>query len=72
MTKNPHDTGDEARSVSEESAKAGEAWLEAFTEAMSKPTAQEIAFFERRRALGLGVGLDGNGDLVYARQSYRQ
>ncbi|OOY06956.1 hypothetical protein [Thioclava sp. F36-7] len=72
MTKDPHDTGAEARSVSEYSGGVESAWLDAFTEAMSKPTAQEIAFFERQRALGLGVGLDENGDLVYARQSSRE
>lgn len=72
MTKDPHDTGAEASSVSEDSGSVESAWLDAFTEAMSNPTAQEIVFFERRRALGLGVGLDENGDLVYARQSSRQ
>ena len=71
MTKDAHDSGEEACSAAEGSGGAEGAWLDVFTEAMSKPTAHEIAFFERRRALGLGVGLDENGDLVYARQSSR-
>jgi uncharacterized membrane protein YdbT with pleckstrin-like domain len=41
-------------------------WLEEFSRKMDEPSAEEEAFFARRRALGLGVGLDENGKLVYA------
>ncbi|MBP0485188.1 hypothetical protein [Sagittula salina] len=43
------------------------AWVEAFNEKMGEPGEHEEAFFARRRRLGLGVGLDENGNLVYAR-----
>lgn len=39
-------------------------WLDRFTETMTGPGADEAAFFERRRALGLGVGLTEGGELV--------
>jgi hypothetical protein len=42
------------------------AWLEAFTEKMSAPSAAEKAFFAKRRKLGRGVGLDAAGNLVHA------
>lgn len=42
------------------------AWLDAFTEKMSAPSATEKTFFAKRRKLGLGVGLDTAGNLVHA------
>lgn len=42
------------------------AWLDAFTEKMSAPSAMEKAFFAKRRKLGRGVGLDAAGNLIYA------
>lgn len=42
------------------------AWDEAFIELMGEPGPKEEAFFARRRQLGLGVGLDENGGLVWA------
>jgi hypothetical protein len=43
------------------------AWLAAFTEKMDEASPEEEAFWERRRRLGLGVGLDADGNLIYAR-----
>lgn len=43
------------------------AWLDAFTTKMAEPTADEQAFFTRRKMFGLGVGLDAGGNLVYAK-----
>lgn len=43
------------------------AWLDAFTIKMAEPTANEQEFFTRRRMLGLGVGLDAGGNLIYAK-----
>jgi hypothetical protein len=43
-----------------------QAWLEAFAEAMGEASSEEQAFWERRQRLGLGVGLDEGGNLVYA------
>ena len=43
------------------------AWLDAFTERMGHPSEAEESYFARRQALGLGVGLDAGGDLVYAK-----
>lgn len=40
------------------------AWEVAFIEAMGRPSKKELAFFERRRKLGIGVGLDEEGRLV--------
>ncbi|MCE0505911.1 hypothetical protein LR948_11125 [Roseivivax sp. GX 12232] len=37
-----------------------------FTRLMGEPGEKEEAFFARRRQLGLGVGLDANGELVWA------
>lgn len=45
------------------------AWLAACTEKMSHPSDAEVAFFAQRKALGLGVGLDACGQLVYARDN---
>jgi hypothetical protein len=42
------------------------AWLDAFTEKMSAPSAPEQAFFAKRRKLGRGVGLDASGKLIHA------
>jgi hypothetical protein len=42
------------------------AWLDAFTEKMSAPSAAEQAFFAKRRKLGRGVGLDAAGNLIHA------
>ena len=42
------------------------AWLDAFTEKMSGPSATEQAFFAKRRKLGRGVGLDAAGNIVHA------
>jgi len=42
------------------------AWLDAFTEKMSVPSAAERAFFAKRRKLGQGVGLDAAGNLIHA------
>ena len=42
------------------------AWLDAFTEKMSSPSATEQAFFAKRRKLGQGVGLDAAGNLIHA------
>lgn len=42
-------------------------WLDAFTEEMSTPSVAELAFFNTRRQLGRGVGLDGDGNLVHAK-----
>jgi len=39
-------------------------WLDSFVEKMGQPGPGEEAFFERRRQLGLGVGLDASGKLV--------
>ena len=38
-----------------------------FAEATSKPGPEEEAFFERRRDLGLGVGLSEDGEIIYSR-----
>lgn len=42
------------------------AWLDAFTDKMSSPSAAEKAFFAKRQKLGQGVGLDAAGNLVHA------
>lgn len=39
-------------------------WLDAFSAALAEPGDNEEAFYERRRQLGRGVGLDENGELV--------
>lgn len=43
------------------------AWLDEFTSKMAEPSAAEAAFFEKRKMLGRGVGLDAGGNLVYAK-----
>ncbi len=42
-------------------------WLDAFTEKMGQPSKSEEAFYEQRRVLGQGVGLDAGGNLVFAK-----
>jgi hypothetical protein len=46
--------------------KADKAWLDDFTDKLGRVGPEEEAFFERRRRLGLGVGLDEDGSLVCA------
>lgn len=46
-----------------------ERWLDDFIQRMARPGPAEGAFFERRQRLGLGVGLDANGTLIYARDA---
>lgn len=41
-------------------------WVKCFSEKMAGGSAKEKAFWARRRRLGLGVGLDASGNLVYA------
>ena len=41
-------------------------WVNRMIELWSKPGPGEEAFFAERRRLGLGVGLDENGNLVHA------
>ncbi len=41
-------------------------WSDAFEGILSRPTPEAIAFFAERRRLGLGVGLDENGDFIDA------
>lgn len=41
-------------------------WLDGFASKMTEPSATETAFFAQRRMLGCGVGLDADGNLVYA------
>ncbi|MFG6660875.1 hypothetical protein [Sulfitobacter sp. 915] len=42
-------------------------WIDWFFKKMDQAGPDEEAFFERRRRLGLGVGLDEDGNLVYAK-----
>jgi len=42
-------------------------WIDWFSKKMDQAGPDEDAFFERRRRLGLGLGLDDNGNLVYAK-----
>lgn len=39
-------------------------WLDAFVDTMGEPGPDEEAFYARRRKLGLGVGLDEDGNFV--------
>ena len=55
-----------ARETRDLTGEEKDVWLDSFTEAMAEPDAGEEAFFARRRALGLGVGLDAGGNLVRA------
>lgn len=41
-------------------------WLDGFTAKMAEPSAAEQALFQRRKMLGLGVGLDAGGNLIHA------
>lgn len=47
------------------SAEEKNVWLPAFLETVGEPGEREKAFYDRRRALGLGVGLDDSGALVF-------
>ncbi|MFY0616927.1 MULTISPECIES: hypothetical protein [Roseobacteraceae] len=49
-----------------------EIWSVAFAEMMSKPSIESVAFFNDRRARGLGVGLDADGNLVCQRDLYQR
>lgn len=42
--------------------------LENLLNSVSRPTPEEKAFFVKRRALGLGVGLDEHGKIVYPKK----
>lgn len=42
-----------------------ESWVDEFLEKMSRPSEVEKDFFAQRKALGLGVGMDEDGKLVY-------
>jgi|TARA_R100001039_G_C1772346_1_gene63441 hypothetical protein len=57
---------------SELTEKEDAARVKAFVELMGKPSKEEQAFFARRRRLGLGIGLDENGNLVYAEPLQRR
>jgi hypothetical protein len=46
-------------------AEEQEVWFAQFSDDVTEPTPQEQAFFENRRQLGRGVGLNDKGDLVY-------
>ncbi len=42
--------------------------LEDLLNSISRPTPEEEAFFAKRRSLGLGVGLDAHGKMVYPKK----
>lgn len=42
--------------------------LENLLNSISRPTPEEEAFFAKRRALGLGVGLDEHGQMIYPKR----
>ena len=42
-------------------------WFDWFSKQMDQAGPDGDAFFERRRRLGLGVGVDDDGNLVYAK-----
>ncbi len=44
-------------------------WFDWFAEQMVQASPEEEAFWERRRRLGLGVGLDENGNIVYGKDT---
>ena len=52
-------------SPDELSAEEQEVWFAQFGEVVTGPSDQEEAFFEQRRQLGRGVGLNDKGELVY-------
>ncbi|MDV7142965.1 hypothetical protein R3X27_09730 [Tropicimonas sp. TH_r6] len=43
------------------------ALLDTFTEKLAQPGENEAEFYARRQRLGKGVGLDGDGNLTYAK-----
>lgn len=43
-----------------------EEFFDRFAQEMRTPSAEELAFWAERRRLGLGVGMDDEGNLVYA------
>ncbi|WP_417692444.1 TA system antitoxin ParD family protein [Roseibium sp.] len=47
-------------------------WLDEFVEKMGVSGSSEEAFFEKRRRLGLGVGLDTGGNLVRATEDFAE
>ncbi len=44
-------------------------WIDWFAEQMVQASPEEEAFWERRRRLGLGVGLDENGNIAYGKDT---
>ena len=44
-------------------------WLDAFTDRMGQPSNADKDFYANRRALGLGVGLDAGGNLIFAKKN---
>lgn len=42
-------------------------WLDAFTAKMAQPGESKAEFYDRRKALGKGVGLDADVNLTYAK-----
>lgn len=42
------------------------AWTDSFIEKMGESSDEEETFFAERRRLGVGVGLDASGSLIYA------
>lgn len=55
-----------ARSPDDLTAEEQEIWFARFSEDVATSTGQEDVYFEQRRRLGRGVGLNDKGDLVYA------
>lgn len=53
-----------ALSPDELTAEEQEVWFAEFADEMAEPGEAELAFFARRRQLGLGVGLSDSGELV--------
>jgi hypothetical protein len=49
------------------SAEESDVFMERFTESLWEETPEQKAFFQERIAKGLGVGLDGNDNLIYAK-----
>lgn len=42
-----------------------EIWAKEVTKKMAEPSKEAIEFFKERRRLGIGVGLDENGNIVH-------
>ncbi len=42
-----------------------EIWAKEVTKKMAEPSEREIEFFKERRRLGIGVGLDKDGNIVH-------